>query len=184
MPPEHPVGRTGLLVDDPTDLDAFGRAVTATVEQPTLARALGRNGHVLVRRRFLSHRHLLEWAETLRSARRRLVGRRRRGNARASGRKGPSGGAGEQRPDASWHAGDPTGDGTPLHDAAAHLRPTVPGAARNRGACAPRAAVRRAVHAPARDCGFPAVASPEYADGRPSLEPTRWTVSKRPKRAV
>ena len=60
-------GRTGLLVDDPTDLDAFGRAVTATVEQPTLARALGRNGHVLVRRRFLSHRHLLEWAETLRS---------------------------------------------------------------------------------------------------------------------
>jgi hypothetical protein len=39
--------------------------VTELLEHPQQARALGRNGHLVVRRRLLSHRHLTEWAALL-----------------------------------------------------------------------------------------------------------------------
>ena len=58
---------TGILVDDPTDLSAFGGAVSELLEHPQAARALGKNGHLVVRRRYLSHRHIIEWAGLLAS---------------------------------------------------------------------------------------------------------------------
>jgi hypothetical protein len=58
-------GLTGVLVENPTDLAAFGQAVTTLIEHPARARTLGHNGHVLVRRRFLTHRQIIEWVELL-----------------------------------------------------------------------------------------------------------------------
>jgi len=58
---EH--GRTGLLVDEPADLAAFGAAVRTLLEQRERAAALGLAGREAVRRRFLAPRHLGEYAE-------------------------------------------------------------------------------------------------------------------------
>ena len=55
-------GETGLLVDDPDDLEAFGAAVGRLLQDPVEAVRLGRNGRVQVERRFLGDRHLLDYA--------------------------------------------------------------------------------------------------------------------------
>jgi trehalose synthase len=64
-------GVHGLLVDDPTDLPAFGRAVRRILESPSLAAKLGRQARERVRADFLGDAHLEQWGEVLG---RRLIG--------------------------------------------------------------------------------------------------------------
>ena len=55
-------GETGLLVEDPNDLEAFGAAVGRLLQDPLEAVRLGRNGRLRVEQRFLGDRHLLDYA--------------------------------------------------------------------------------------------------------------------------
>ncbi|MFY9588533.1 MAG: glycosyltransferase [Actinomycetota bacterium] len=57
--------RTGLLVDDPRDLAAFGKAVTELLTTRERARTLGENGRESVRDRFLVPAHLMRWYDVL-----------------------------------------------------------------------------------------------------------------------
>ena len=57
--------RTGLLLDDPSDLQAFGRHVSRLLSRPDEAAAMGAAGREAVRRHFLSHRHLIQYADLL-----------------------------------------------------------------------------------------------------------------------
>ena len=56
---------TGLLVEDPHDLESCGAAVTRLLNDPTDAARLARNGRSHVEHRFLGDRHLLQYAELL-----------------------------------------------------------------------------------------------------------------------
>jgi trehalose synthase len=58
-------GETGLLVDDPRDLEAFGAAVDRLLRDPADAERLARNGRRHIEERFLGDRHLLQYAELL-----------------------------------------------------------------------------------------------------------------------
>jgi trehalose synthase len=58
-------GETGLLVDDPNDLAAFGAAVSRLLGDPAYADALGRNGRRRAEQRFLGDRHLFDYATLL-----------------------------------------------------------------------------------------------------------------------
>jgi trehalose synthase len=60
---EH--GRSGLLLDDPTDLEAYGAAVRALLEDPGRAAAMGRAAHERVRDRFLGTHSLLDYLALL-----------------------------------------------------------------------------------------------------------------------
>jgi trehalose synthase len=63
---EH--GETGLLVDDPADLSAFGAAVDQLLRNPASALTLAAAGRERVRDRFLADRHFVEWTAALREA--------------------------------------------------------------------------------------------------------------------
>jgi trehalose synthase len=63
---------SGVLVEDPRDLSAFGRAVGEVLETPGWGGALGQNGHLVVRRRYLSTRHITDWCELLATRRHAL----------------------------------------------------------------------------------------------------------------
>jgi len=52
----------GVLLDDPRDLDLFGRTVRSLLERPDELVALGRRGRQHVRDHFLSDRHLIDYA--------------------------------------------------------------------------------------------------------------------------
>ena len=52
----------GVLLDNPQDLDLFGRTVRSLLEQPEEMAALGRRGRQHVRHHFLSDRHLIDFA--------------------------------------------------------------------------------------------------------------------------
>ena len=54
---------SGVLLDDPRDLRAFGAAVTHLLDHPALARALGERAHELARNRFAHERSLLDYLE-------------------------------------------------------------------------------------------------------------------------
>jgi trehalose synthase len=58
--------RTGLLVDDPADLTAFGAAIDELLDDPVQAHALARAGCERVRERFLADRHFVQWVAVLR----------------------------------------------------------------------------------------------------------------------
>ena len=58
-------GRTGLLIDDPSDLAAFGEAVLALLGQPERATAMGLAAREAVREQFLAPRHLRQYADLL-----------------------------------------------------------------------------------------------------------------------
>jgi trehalose synthase len=58
-------GESGVLLGDPSDLGAFGAAVTRLLADPAAARRLGRNARRRVRERFLPDRHLLQYAQLL-----------------------------------------------------------------------------------------------------------------------
>ena len=56
-------GETGLLVDDPHDLEAFGAAVDRLLRDPADAERLAHNGRRHIEQWFLGDRHLLQYAE-------------------------------------------------------------------------------------------------------------------------
>jgi trehalose synthase len=56
---------TGLLVDHPHDLEAFGAAVDRLLRDHAEAERLARNGRRHIERHFLGDRHLLQYAELL-----------------------------------------------------------------------------------------------------------------------
>jgi trehalose synthase len=58
-------GDTGLLVQDPRDLESFGAAVDRLLRDPVEANRLGRNARSHVERHFLGDRHLLEYAAAI-----------------------------------------------------------------------------------------------------------------------
>jgi trehalose synthase len=57
---------TGVLLDDPDDLDAFGKTLVRLLATPSELSALGRRARRHVRERFLSDRHLIDYAKLLR----------------------------------------------------------------------------------------------------------------------
>ena len=56
-------GQSGLLLDDPEDLDAFGRAVESVLADGGLATRLGRAAHERVRDHYLGDRHLEQYVD-------------------------------------------------------------------------------------------------------------------------
>jgi trehalose synthase len=58
-------GETGLLLDDPADLEAFAGRLESTLGDPEWARSLGANGRKRVVDRFLPDSQLLRWAAVL-----------------------------------------------------------------------------------------------------------------------
>jgi trehalose synthase len=56
-------GRSGLLVDDPSDLRKFGRAVMRLLNDEDAAERMGQQARARVRSKFLATRHLLQWLE-------------------------------------------------------------------------------------------------------------------------
>jgi trehalose synthase len=54
---------TGVLLPDPTDLEAFGRATRALLDDPALADRLGRAAHEHVRTHYVGDLHLVRYAE-------------------------------------------------------------------------------------------------------------------------
>jgi trehalose synthase len=64
-------GESGILLDDPRDLEGFGNAITELLREPERAEEIGRNAHDRVRDRFLSARRLLDYLAVIR----RLLGR-------------------------------------------------------------------------------------------------------------
>ncbi|HEU4567812.1 MAG TPA: glycosyltransferase, partial [Marmoricola sp.] len=56
-------GESGLLLDEPTDLDAFARACVRTLTDDQLAGRLGSAARERVRDRFLGDRHLVQYVE-------------------------------------------------------------------------------------------------------------------------
>jgi trehalose synthase len=61
-------GESGLLVDDPHDLDAFGVAINSLIADPVGAKRLGIAAREQVRTQFLGTRHLIQYFELLTAA--------------------------------------------------------------------------------------------------------------------
>jgi trehalose synthase len=59
-------GESGVLLDDPRDLAAFGDAVSALLRDPPRAELIGRRAHDRVRDEFTSPRSLLDYLSVLR----------------------------------------------------------------------------------------------------------------------
>jgi trehalose synthase len=59
-------GESGVLLDDPRDLAAFGAAVTGLLDDPGLAERMGNNARERVRDRFVSPRSLLDYLGVIR----------------------------------------------------------------------------------------------------------------------
>ncbi len=59
-------GESGLLIDDPADLEAFGGAVARLLRDPEGAARMGRAARERVREEFLPTRHLLKYVKLLR----------------------------------------------------------------------------------------------------------------------
>ena len=60
-------GRDGVLLADPSDPDAFARALTSLLDDPERAAVLGAAGHDRVRERLLSIRQLADYARLIQS---------------------------------------------------------------------------------------------------------------------
>src|ERR1035441_654008 len=59
---------SGLLVEDPADVAAFGDAIVELLREPPLAARLGQTARERVRALFLNDRHFIRWIEVLGSA--------------------------------------------------------------------------------------------------------------------
>ncbi|MFN2543050.1 MAG: glycosyltransferase [Actinomycetota bacterium] len=57
--------RDGLLVDDPADLESFGRAISSLLRDPDSAKEMGRRARERVREEFLAPRHLMQYVDLL-----------------------------------------------------------------------------------------------------------------------
>jgi trehalose synthase len=55
-------GQTGLLVDDPHDLDAFAECVRMLIDDAPRATEMGERGRARAIDQFLGDRHLEQWA--------------------------------------------------------------------------------------------------------------------------
>jgi trehalose synthase len=62
---EH--GKSGLLIDDPRDLEAYGNAVRELLEDPERAEKIGAEAQHRVRSEFLGARSLLQYLDVLES---------------------------------------------------------------------------------------------------------------------
>jgi trehalose synthase len=60
-------GRSGVLLDDPEDLEAYGAAVLELLEDPDRAREIGERAYERVRGRFLGSQSLLEYLAVIRT---------------------------------------------------------------------------------------------------------------------
>jgi trehalose synthase len=60
----------GILLSDPTDLEAFSDAAVSLLDDSHRARLMGRRGRLHVRRNYLVDRHLLQYASLLGQLRR------------------------------------------------------------------------------------------------------------------
>lgn len=58
-------GETGILLDDPADLEGFGVAVERLLRDTERGAALGRRGRERVRERYLADRHFIGWTRIL-----------------------------------------------------------------------------------------------------------------------
>jgi trehalose synthase len=58
-------GESGILVDDPTDLETFGREVRGLLDDPERSHALGASGRKRVDALFLPDRQLLQYADLI-----------------------------------------------------------------------------------------------------------------------
>jgi trehalose synthase len=58
-------GVTGMLLQDPLDLDSFGATVTRLLDAPDLARQIGQAARESVRTSFLENRHTLQYVDLL-----------------------------------------------------------------------------------------------------------------------
>lgn len=58
-------GETGLLIDDPRDLEAFGAALARLLDDEALAARLGAAAHERVRKEFLAPRHLAQYVSLI-----------------------------------------------------------------------------------------------------------------------
>ena len=58
-------GTSGVLLDDPTDLEAFGRALDSLLGDPARCERIGAAAQERVREEFLVTRHLLQYADLL-----------------------------------------------------------------------------------------------------------------------
>ena len=58
-------GESGLLVDDPTDLQAVGAAINRLLDDPNRARAMGVSARERIRASFLGTRHLAQYMELI-----------------------------------------------------------------------------------------------------------------------
>ena len=56
-------GVTGILLEDPTDLDTFGELVLALLNDPERARQIGARAREYVRQHFLANRHAAQYVE-------------------------------------------------------------------------------------------------------------------------
>ena len=56
-------GESGLLLDDPSDLDAFGAALDRLLGDEALAARLGENARERVREQYLGDRHLMQYVD-------------------------------------------------------------------------------------------------------------------------
>ena len=81
---------SGLLVEDPADIGAFGDAIVKLLREPALAARLGQTARERVRALFLNDWHFVRWAEVFGSAH-----DRRAGPTRSAG---PTDGVPEQAP--------------------------------------------------------------------------------------
>jgi trehalose synthase len=76
--------RSGLLVQDPADVGAFGDAIVELLQEPPRAARLGQTARERVRALFLNDRHFVRWVEVFGSALERRAG--------ATGSMGPAAG--------------------------------------------------------------------------------------------
>ena len=58
-------GQNGVLLDDPEDLEAFGRACTELLNDPARARRLGTAAKQRITEQFLGTRHLVQYLRLL-----------------------------------------------------------------------------------------------------------------------
>ena len=58
-------GKCGMLIDDPTDLKAFGKAINGLLADDDKARAMGKAAQERVRKMFLGPRHLMQYVNLM-----------------------------------------------------------------------------------------------------------------------
>jgi trehalose synthase len=85
---------SGLLVEEPADVGAFGDAIVELLREPPLAARLGQTARERVRALFLNDRHFMRWVEVLGSA---LAQR-----AAATRSPGPTAGVPERASHGAW----------------------------------------------------------------------------------